>query len=75
MALRLLSSFLLILILVSCSSDRDRIDYESEFESIVVEYEKSSILNSDSSKLYEISFIEDFSCSSLCAKFVVIPTI
>ena len=60
MALRLLSSFLLILILVSCSSDRDRIDYESEFESIVVEFEKSSILNFDSSKLYEISFIEDF---------------
>ena len=48
MALRLLSSFLLILILVSCSSDRDRIDYESEFESIVVEFEKSSILNFDS---------------------------
>ena len=60
MALRLLSSFLLILILVSCSSDRDRIDYESEFESIVVEFEKSSILNFDSSKLNEISFIEDF---------------
>ena len=60
MALRLLSSFLLILILVSCSSDRDRIDYKSEFESIVVEFEKSSILNFDSSKLNEISFIEDF---------------
>ena len=60
MALRLLSSFLLILILISCSTDKDRIDYESEFESIVIEFEKSSILNFDRKQLNEISFIEDF---------------
>jgi carboxyl-terminal processing protease len=60
MASRLLSSFLLILILISCSTDKDRIDYESEFESIVIEFEKSSILNFDRKQLYETSFIEDF---------------
>ena len=61
MALRLLSNFVLILILLSCSSDKERIDYESEFASIVLEFEESSILNFDSKKLYEITFIEDFS--------------
>ena len=61
MALRLLSNFALILILLSCSSDKERIDYESEFASIVLEFEESSILNFDSNKLYEITFIEDFS--------------
>ena len=61
MALRLLSSFVLILILLSCSSDKERIDYESEFTSIVLEFEESSILNFDRNKLYEITFIEDFS--------------
>jgi carboxyl-terminal processing protease len=61
MALRLLSNFALILILLSCSSDKERIDYESEFASIVLEFEESSILNFDSKKLYEITFIEDFS--------------
>jgi carboxyl-terminal processing protease len=60
MASRLLSSFLLILILISCSTDKDRIDYESEFESIVIEFEKSSILNFDRKQLNETSFIEDF---------------
>ena len=60
MASRLLSSFLLILILISCSTDKDRIDYESEFESIVIEFEKSSILNFDRKQLSETSFIEDF---------------
>lgn len=60
MALRLLSSFLLTLLLIGCSTDRDRIDYKSEFESIVTEFEKSSILNFDSNKLNEKSFIEDF---------------
>ena len=60
MALRLLSSFLLILILISCSTHKDRIDYESEFESIVIEFEKSSILNFDRKQLNETSFIEDF---------------
>ena len=61
MALRLLSNFVLILILLSCSSDKERIDYESEFASIVLEFEESSILNFDRNKLYEITFIEDFS--------------
>lgn len=61
MALRLLSNFALILILLSCSSDKERIDYESEFASIVLEFEESSILNFDRNKLYEITFIEDFS--------------
>lgn len=61
MALRLLSNFALILILLSCSSYKERIDYESEFASIVLEFEESSILNFDSNKLYEITFIEDFS--------------
>ena len=61
MALKLLSNFVLILILLSCSSDKERIDYESEFASIVLEFEESSILNFDSNKLYEITFIEDFS--------------
>ena len=61
MALRLLSNFVLILILLSCSSDKERIDYESEFTSIVLEFEESSILNFDRNKLYEITFIEDFS--------------
>ena len=60
MASRLLSSFLLILILISCSTHKDRIDYESEFESIVIEFEKSSILNFDRKQLNETSFIEDF---------------
>ena len=60
MASRLLSSFLLILILISCSTHEDRIDYESEFESIVIEFEKSSILNFDRKQLNETSFIEDF---------------
>ena len=60
MASRLLSSFSLILILISCSTDKDRIDYESEFESIVLEFEKSSILNFDRKQLNETSFIEDF---------------
>jgi hypothetical protein len=60
MASRLLSSFLLILILISCSTQEDRIDYESEFESIVIEFEKSSILNFDRKQLNETSFIEDF---------------
>ena len=61
MALRLLSNFALILILLSCSSDKERIDYESEFASIVLEFEESSILNFDRNKLYETTFIEGFS--------------
>lgn len=68
MALRLLSNFALILILLSCSSDKERIDYESEFASIVLEFEESSILNFDSKKLYEITFIEDFPTSLIKKK-------
>ncbi len=60
MASRLFSSFLLLFVLTSCSIDEEGIDYESEFKSIVLEFEKSSILDFNKRQLNEISFIENF---------------
>ncbi len=60
MTSRLLSSYLLLFLLIGCSVDEDKTDYESEFQSIVMEFEKSTILNFDKEQLGNLGFIEDF---------------
>lgn len=60
MASRLFSSYLLLFLLIGCSVNEDKIDYESEFQSIVIEFENSSILNFDQDQLSDFGFVEDF---------------
>ncbi|MAA92106.1 MAG: hypothetical protein CMQ57_01055, partial [Gammaproteobacteria bacterium] len=60
MASRLFSSYLLLFLLIGCSVNEDKIDYESEFQSIVMEFENSSILNFDQDQLSDLGFVEDF---------------
>ena len=60
MASRLFSSYLLLFLLIGCSVNEDKIDYESEFQSIVMEFENSSILNFDQNQLSDLGFVEDF---------------
>ena len=60
MALKLFFRVLLVFILTSCSFERDRVDYESEFKSIVLEFERSSILDFESTEVVGSDFLEKF---------------
>ena len=60
MALKLFSRALLIFVITSCSIDRDKFDYESEFKSIVLEFERSSILDFESTEVVGSDFLEKF---------------
>ena len=61
MALKPFFSFFVALILFSCSFERDEvINYETEFNSIVSEFEKSTILNFDRKDIEKDTFLEQF---------------
>jgi len=60
MALKLFSRALLVFVITSCSIERDRFDYESEFKSIVLEFERSSILDFESTEVVGSDFLEKF---------------
>ena len=60
MALKLFSRALLVFVITSCSLERDRFDYESEFKSIVLEFERSSILDFESTEVVGSDFLEKF---------------
>ena len=60
MALKLFSRALLVFVITSCSIERDRFDYESEFKSIVLEFERSSILDFESTQVVGSDFLEKF---------------
>ena len=60
MALKLFSRALLVFVITSCSIDRDKFDYESEFKSIVLEFERSSILDFESTEVVGSDFLEKF---------------
>ena len=60
MALKLFSRVLLVFVITSCSIERDRFDYESEFKSIVLEFERSSILDFESTEVVGSDFLEKF---------------
>ncbi len=60
MALKLFSRALLVFVITSCSLERDRFDYESEFKSIVLEFERSSILDFESTEVVGNDFLEKF---------------
>ena len=60
MALKLFSRALLVFVITSCSIERDKFDYESEFKSIVLEFERSSILDFESTEVVGSDFLEKF---------------
>ena len=60
MALKLFSRAVLVFVITSCSLERDRFDYESEFKSIVLEFERSSILDFESTEVVGSDFLEKF---------------
>ena len=61
MALKPFFNFFVALILFSCSFEPDEvINYETEFNSIVSEFEKSSILNFDHKDIEKDTFLEQF---------------
>ena len=61
MALRRFFNLFVALILFGCSFEQDeKINYEAEFNSIVSEFEKSSILNFDRKDIDKEIFIEQF---------------
>ena len=61
MALKPLFSLIFALFLFSCSFEQEeQINYEAEFNSIVSEFEKSSILNFDRKDIEKDTFLEQF---------------
>ena len=61
MALKPFFSLIFALFLFSCSFEQEEeIDYETEFNSIVSEFEKSSILNFDRKDIEKDTFLEQF---------------
>ena len=61
MALKPLFSLIFALFLFSCSFEKEeQINYEAEFNSIVSEFEKSSILNFDRKDIEKDTFLEQF---------------
>ena len=61
MALKPLFSLIFALFLFSCSFEQEeQINYEAEFNSIVYEFEKSSILNFDRKDIEKDTFLEQF---------------
>ena len=61
MALKPLFSLIFALFLFSCSFEQEeQINYEAEFNSILTEFEKSSILNFDRKDIEKDTFLEQF---------------
>ena len=62
MALNRFSKFFLLLLLVGCSDQNTQpnIDYSKEFDSIINEFNESSILEFDKSNYLNEDFINEF---------------
>ena len=61
MALKPLFSLIFALFLFSCSFEQEeQINYEAEFNSILTEFEKSSILKFDRKDIEKDTFLEQF---------------
>lgn len=60
MALIRFSNFLLLFLLIACSNEEERIDYELEFESILNTFEDSSILKLNTSEYINNELLDSF---------------
>ncbi len=60
MALIRFSNFLLLFLLIACSNEEEKIDYELEFESILNTFEDSSILKLNTSEYINNELLDSF---------------